>query len=140
MRLTRSQVARRIGRTIATVRQMEEYGVLTPTMGSRGTRLFDVEEVDEVSERIECTGRALPAGHLDQSPAPDVDTAEHSRRQILEQTRRILELEARERIRHAEHDRFRENLVDAVTELINVAKPHNRAMVDAVERILDLLA
>jgi hypothetical protein len=56
--LTRSEVARRIGRSVATVRRMEGRS-LHPESGPRGVRNFDPDEVDYVAERIARSGRAL---------------------------------------------------------------------------------
>jgi hypothetical protein len=46
--LTRSQVADRLGRSVATVRRLEGV-VLHPSLGRRGVRLFDAHEVDRVA-------------------------------------------------------------------------------------------
>ena len=62
--LTRSQVARRIRRSIATVRRMEGR-TLHPRLGPRGLRLFDPEEVEAEAARIEQTGRALEYASAD---------------------------------------------------------------------------
>lgn len=45
--LTRSQVARRLGKSIATVRRLEDRA-LHPVRGARGVRLFDEWEVDRL--------------------------------------------------------------------------------------------
>lgn len=58
--LTRSQVAKRIGRSIATVRKMEGR-TLHPRVDARGVHRFDVVEVEAVARRIAETGRALDA-------------------------------------------------------------------------------
>ncbi len=47
-RLTRSQVAKEIGRSLATVRRMEQGNVLTPTVGPGGVRLFAAEQVETI--------------------------------------------------------------------------------------------
>lgn len=56
--LTRSKVARRIGRSIATVRKMEGHS-LHPVQGLNGVHIFDEDEVERVARRIRKTGRAL---------------------------------------------------------------------------------
>lgn len=68
--LTRSQVARRIGRSVATVRRMEGHS-LHPDVGPRGLRLFDSDEVEDVAARIARSGRALGRDTfgLDRAPA-----------------------------------------------------------------------
>ena len=51
-RLTRSQVARRLGVCVSTVRNLE--GVeLFPFIGERGVRYFDRERVEELADRID---------------------------------------------------------------------------------------
>lgn len=57
--LTRSQVARRIGRSIATVRKMEGQ-TLHPRVDARGVHRFDAAEVETVARRVAETGCALP--------------------------------------------------------------------------------
>ncbi len=47
--LTRSQVARRLGRSIATVRRLEDRA-LHPIVGKRNVRYFDVLEVDRLKQ------------------------------------------------------------------------------------------
>lgn len=58
--LTRSQVAQRIGRSVATVRKMEG-AVLHPRVDQHGVYRFAPEEVEAVAARIRATGRALDA-------------------------------------------------------------------------------
>lgn len=95
--LTRSGVAKRLGKSIATVRRME--GVeFHPTLGSDGVRLFDPDEVEGVA-----SGRPGPSPHR---------IADLTARRILNPDdvppgteNRIAELEselARERTAHAE--------------------------------------
>jgi hypothetical protein len=56
--ITRKQVARRIGKSIATVRKMEGVS-LQPRTDAKGVHWFDEEDVDTVAEQIAITGRAL---------------------------------------------------------------------------------
>ena len=53
--MTRGQVASRLGRSISTVRRLEG-SELHPTMGPRGVRLFDEDEVAAVASRVRSTG------------------------------------------------------------------------------------
>lgn len=53
--LTRSQVARRIGRSLATVRRLEGKE-LHPRSDARGVNRFDPGEVDALAERLMETG------------------------------------------------------------------------------------
>ncbi len=69
--LTRSQVARRIGRSIATVRRLEGTK-LHPLVTSNGVRLFDPKEVGDVAHEVATTGRAL-GGDIPFEVAPDID-------------------------------------------------------------------
>lgn len=56
--LTRKQVARQIGKSIATVRKVEGIG-LHPKVDAKGVHWFDDEEVEAFAERVAATGRAL---------------------------------------------------------------------------------
>lgn len=49
--LTRTQVARRLGRSLATVRRLEGTE-LHPTQDARGVHRFDTDEVDAVAQRL----------------------------------------------------------------------------------------
>lgn len=94
--LTRSQVARRIGRSVATVRRMEGHS-LHPDVGPRRMRLFDVDEVEDVAERIARSGRALghntfvldrPGPARQSRPSSDAASGKISRlNQLLAETR-----------------------------------------------------
>lgn len=50
MRLTRSQVARRLGKSVATIRRLEGH-VLFPSQDWRGVHWFDDWEVEQLRER-----------------------------------------------------------------------------------------
>jgi hypothetical protein len=62
--LTRAGVAKRIGRSIATVRRLEG-SELFPTVGRDGVHRFDPSEVDAVLERRGTGSRLGPRGWLD---------------------------------------------------------------------------
>jgi hypothetical protein len=62
MLLTRSEVARRLGRSVATVRKMEASGRLSPRLGLRRIRIFDADQVDRVAGEVVRSGRALRQG------------------------------------------------------------------------------
>lgn len=67
--MTRSAVAKALGRSVATVRKLE--GVkLFPERNDAGTWLFDPEEVKALAREVHQTGRALPSGNR-----PFVDAA-----------------------------------------------------------------
>jgi len=58
--LTRSQVARRLGKSVATVRRLEGI-VLHPKTDRRGTKRFDAHEVEALRRDVD-HGRRLPNG------------------------------------------------------------------------------
>lgn len=62
--ITRSQVARRIGKSIATVRRLEG-DKLHPTIGPRNIRLFDEGEVAAVAVSVQRSGCALAPDNRD---------------------------------------------------------------------------
>lgn len=62
--LTRSQVAARLGRSLATIRRLEGKE-LHPEKDGRGVNRFDAEEVQEVAQRLATSGTgALADGPL----------------------------------------------------------------------------
>ncbi len=63
MSLTRAQVARRIGRSISTVRKLEGT-LLHPERDSRGVHRFRSEEVEKLALIVAKSGRALPRGSV----------------------------------------------------------------------------
>lgn len=69
--LTRSQVARRIGRSLATVRRLEGKE-LHPRPDARGVNRFDPGEVDALADRLMETG-SVPALHDDGPPSAESD-------------------------------------------------------------------
>jgi hypothetical protein len=58
--LTRSQVAKRIGKSVATVRRMEG-ATLHPEISPKGVRLFNEAEVNRVADAVAASGKALDA-------------------------------------------------------------------------------
>ena len=67
--LTRSQVARRIGRSLATVRRLEGKE-LHPRPDARGVNRFDPGEVDALADRLMETG-SVPALRDDEPPSAE---------------------------------------------------------------------
>jgi hypothetical protein len=104
------QVARRLGRSLATVRRMEGVA-LHPTRSQRGVWLFDEAEVEEVARDVADSGRALPGSEDNgvpprwqpeedpeqHEPAPVADACEFERaqRRISEQRVELAALRAR---------------------------------------------
>jgi hypothetical protein len=106
--LTRSQVAKRLGRSIATVRKMEGRA-LHPVQNERGVWLFDDDEVDDIAQAVAASGRALSCDD-DAEPTPwdgdqdsqsdrtsraDVFEFEQAQRRIREHRAEIAALQAR---------------------------------------------
>ena len=60
--LTRSQVAKRLGKSIATIRRMEGTE-LFPTRDARGVYRFDPKEVDQVLQECRTAPRATAKPH-----------------------------------------------------------------------------
>jgi hypothetical protein len=89
--LTRTQVARRIRRSIATVRRMEGQ-TLHPHVGARGEWLFKPEDVEAEAERIEASGRALQCDRALADITPrDHERAARSELTIVDLERRLTE-------------------------------------------------
>lgn len=87
--LTRSQVARRIGKSVATVRRLEGT-LLFPQSDGSGTRRFNEEEVEAFRRDLEAGRVVLPVGFLSsEGAAPATST----RRRIRELEARIARLE-----------------------------------------------
>jgi len=136
MPYTRSQVANRIGRSVATVRQMERVGVLSPTVGPDQKRSFHADDVERVVGYIERTGRALPFGAA--AEADLTDTVVDLRASLDNARRRIADLEAAADTVKADHDRFRFQLIAEFDKVIAFAAPRNQRMLAALERMLRL--
>jgi DNA-binding transcriptional MerR regulator len=139
MPLTRAEVARRIGRSIATVRRLEETGILSPKLLVRSVRHFDADDVDEVLKRIKRTGRALSHTTFESSRVTTLDITEELRRRLHHQAERVAELEKRACYLGAKHGRLRTALLDAVSELADVIPPRSQAALCGLERIVALL-
>lgn len=82
--LTRSGVAKRLGKSLATVRRMEG-AELHPTRGSNGVHLFDPDEVDAVArgETVDRSRRIsdlVVRGHIEESDAQTGSDTESDRR------------------------------------------------------------
>jgi DNA-binding transcriptional MerR regulator len=112
-RLTRSQVAQRLGRSIATVRRLEDDGILKPTLGLRRIRYFQSADVDDLARHVRATGRTLAStcafGHRETVPL------DHERG-----------LRATE-------------LVEAIVELLEIVRPRNARALALADAILELL-
>jgi hypothetical protein len=141
--LTRSQVARRIGRSIATVRRMEGIS-LHPDHGPRGTRLFDPEEVEEVAERTAQTGRALDVDAEFMSPstssicARPVQSLAHFARQQDASTE-VARLNQVVRQVKAEQHRWVSRVEGAVEALIALVTTADDEVLDALDALVDSL-
>jgi hypothetical protein len=99
--LTRFQVARRIGRSVATVRRLEGKA-LHPSRDGRGINRFDEDEVERVAQEIADNGHPmLEESETDEGYLPncDCETLRQEHRQEVD------ELETR--IRNLENDLYR---------------------------------
>jgi DNA-binding transcriptional MerR regulator len=124
-RLTRSQVALRLGKSIATVRWLEQEGALSPKLGRGRVRLFDSAEVDELAERVSQTGRTLSRSRVG-SYCP-ARTASGRR-------------DAREQSLGAQHDAMRAALADALGTFLELVRPRNAHAIELAEDVLAILA
>jgi DNA-binding transcriptional MerR regulator len=137
MPLTRSQVARRLGRSISTVRALEAQGVLSPGRGPRGQRLFEVEEVDEVLAQAAVTGRTLPwleALYANDSPEP----AAQMRQDLIAARCQIAALEGNGEALRAELESVRAQVLEVVEVLLNTT-PRRASVLAALERLLSIV-
>jgi hypothetical protein len=119
---------------------MERLGVLNSRIGQRGEHVFEPGEVERVAEHVERTGRALPNGD-----APDPDTVAEDavaalRTQVRQAAGQVAARRERIRLTHLESARFRGLLVDALDKVVAATRPRDRAAVDALERLLQLVA
>jgi hypothetical protein len=110
--LTRSGVAKRLGKSIATVRRME--GVeLHPTRGSNGVHLFDPDEVDaaargETVDRSHRVSDLAARGYADDGEETDgADAEDENRVASLE-----VELSRQRRAHAAEIEHLRQEAVE----------------------------
>jgi hypothetical protein len=118
--LTRSQVARRLGRSLATVRRAEGKA-LHPTVDGRGVHQFDPVEVDALAERL--TGRfeephsAYAFGRDDHLEAREEEDA----REVNELKARAADLERAVRASHEELERYRRHVREVIEEVSDAA-------------------
>ncbi len=118
--LTRSQVARRLGRSLATVRRAEGKA-LHPTVDGRGVHQFDPVEVDALADRL--TGRfeephsAYAFGRDDHLEAREEEDA----REVNELRARVAELEDAVRTTKHELERYRSHVEEVIEEVADAA-------------------
>jgi hypothetical protein len=120
--LTRSQVARRLGRSIATVRRAEGK-TLHPTVDGRGVHRFDVTEVDALAAHLLETGTL--EGACDTRGYPDADQRatrqDDTIRQVNELTARVAELERAARVAQEELEHYRRHVREVIEEVSKAA-------------------
>lgn len=133
---TRAEVAKRIGRSVSTVRKMEGLGILRPHVALDGRRSFNGAEVERAAERLARTGRALDPRSADEPPGVAGDLRE----QLDAALQRIVELEDRAQMASLDHDRFRARLIQALDDVIVLVPPRSSAMIAALERVIELLS
>lgn len=142
--LTRSQVAKRLKKSIATVRRLEDY-VLFPVVGRNDVRFFDEEEVDELrrnpdlagefgrSEWFESNVGAAPMRKRRDQQSPSVPNSEEQVESLSVRNRSRARLEAVELL---------ETLVDTIVDsrprdLIRIGI--DEAWIDAMLAVVDVL-
>lgn len=120
--LTRTQVARRLGRSLATVRRAEGK-TLHPTVDGRGTHRFDPVEVDALAERLLETGTFEG---LDQAPGPGnanpyLPRNEDGAREVNELRARIEELEIAVRTSQRELKLYQRHVEEVIKQVSDAA-------------------
>lgn len=138
MSLTRSQVARRLGRSVATVRALEAQGILNPRRGPRAQRMFDTDEVETLADEVSSTGRALPLtkwsfGSVDVER--DRGAAGHVHRERPAARREIVALERDQVALQAELDALREQVLEVVEDMLT-SMPRRSSALSALERLV----
>ena len=131
--LTRSQVAKRLGRSIATVRRMEGHE-LFPTKDERGVHRFDAEEVAKVARcggvRARSTERGAPEERDEILELRREQAEEQSfvdwQRELAARRQRLAdqqqERSERERVRELEADKARQRAELEEQELAQVCE------------------
>jgi hypothetical protein len=139
--LHRAQVARRLGRSIATVRRLEEEGTLLPRHGAGKVRLFDSVDVDRLVQQVATSGRVLadsfPAARRVTGATVDVGRSGRTRgpcRRCDTHDRG-----AKYRRLAARHRALREDVVVLVDQFTDVVNPKNRGVLRLIEHILKVL-
>lgn len=143
--LTRSQVARRIGRSLATVRRLEGKE-LHPRPDARGVNRFDSKEVDELAERLMETG-SVP-GLRDGGPENSESDYWQDAQGIRKLTADVDDLQrqlshAERKARDADHEleeykgRVARALGDLARDLINIDPDLGDFVLDAMRELND---
>jgi hypothetical protein len=127
--LTRRQVARRLGRSIATVRKLEGRR-LWPRLDGAGIHRFDEDEVDALARDVQQTGRALPFA-LESAARTSPRTAPH--REKMGTSEQAL------RDADACHKRWKERVADACAELVETITTTDTATLDALDALLAIV-
>lgn len=129
--MTRQQVARRLGKSLATIRRIEGV-LLHPTKDSRGVHHFDIDEVEALAHRTE-SGQLSLCTSLTSDPGSDCPNCEVLERQ-LSQLRGELEendnhnrqalaaLRAERQREKAQHDAERRELEQGLAEFVAIAE------------------
>lgn len=120
--LTRSQVARRLGRSLATVRRAEGR-VLHPTVDVRGVHRFDAAEVDALAARLLETGTLEHShdegGYLDATQR--ATRKDDAAREVNDLKARAADLERAVRVAQDELERYRRHVREVIEEVSNAA-------------------
>jgi uncharacterized protein YlxW (UPF0749 family) len=120
--LTRSQVARRLGRSLATVRRAEGKA-LHPTVDGRGVHRFDASEVDALAARLLETG-VLENSHDEDEylePTQRATREDDTARKVNELRARVAELEEAVRTAKRELEQYRTHVEEVMDEVADAA-------------------
>lgn len=104
--LTRSQVARRLGRSLATVRRLEGIE-LHPQRDARGVNLFDPDEVDAVASQLAESGSVWRSNpNASRTEYFHGQTRQESQRPSIDESHELLKqvTEAQSKVRYAERE------------------------------------
>jgi len=127
---------------------------LHPDHGPRGVRIFDPDEVEDVAERIEESGRALDYDFSESddggyaSPFTGSDAKheskaaaqlEESERRLRDALRKLSELEERLRTMRAEQGRWKATVGDACAALIGCLDVVDDDVIEAVDELAKAL-
>ncbi len=145
--LTRGQVARRIGRSIATVRRLEGTK-LHPVVNANGVRLFDPSEVSQLAREVATTGRALDGDTPFEGPADDTEDADHEGQlrlqlreledQLLDERRKSAQLRRELDEQRRERQRWKADVDEACAAIVTVLDGEFDVL-EALDDLIDAL-
>ena len=138
------QVARRIGKSIATVRRMEG-NVLNPTRDARGVHRFDVDEVERVAFRghglppVDRPGRSRADSEDDGSEVWHLEDKLREAKHRAWRAEHALERARREQQADGDERRSREERAAELTREVEALRSDNGDLKQVVARVGELL-